>query len=60
MDWGSIISAGVSIGTSIWNYFSQKEANEDAQEFSEEEAQKSRDYNTWLLNNQTQSKVCDA
>lgn len=60
MDWGSIISAGVSIGTSIWNYFSQKEANEDAQEFSEEEAQKSRDYNTWLLNNQTQSKVRDA
>lgn len=42
------------------NQIGQEKENERARQFNSEEAQKSRDYNTWLLANQTQLKAQDA
>lgn len=42
------------------NQIGQEKENERARQFNSEEAQKSRDYNTWLLSNQTQLKAQDA
>lgn len=42
------------------NQIGQDKENERARRFNSAEAQKSRDYNTWLLANQTQLKAQDA
>ena len=42
------------------NQIGQDKENERARKFNSAEAQKSRDYNTWLLANQTQLKAQDA
>lgn len=42
------------------NQIGQDKENERARRFNSAEAQKSRDYNTWLLSNQTQLKAQDA
>lgn len=42
------------------NQIGQEKENERSRQFNSEEAQKSRDYNTWLLANQTQLKAQDA
>lgn len=42
------------------NQIGQDKENERARQYNSEEAQKARDYNTWLLQNQTQLKAQDA
>lgn len=44
----------------IANQIGQEKENERARQYNSEEAQKARDYNTWLLANQTQLKAQDA
>ena len=42
------------------NQIGQDKENEKARQYNSQEAQKSRDYNTWLLQNETQLKASDA
>lgn len=57
-DYGAYTVASQLQGLS--NQIGQDKENERAREFNSAEAQKSRDYNTWLLSNQTQLKAQDA
>lgn len=57
-DYGSSMIASQIQGIS--NQIAQDKANEKARQYNSEEAQKSRDYNTWLLANQSQLKMQDA
>lgn len=57
-DFGAYTVASQLQGLS--NQIGQDKENERARRFNSAEAQKSRDYNTWLLANQTQLKAQDA
>lgn len=57
-DFGAYTVASQLQGLS--NQIGQEKENERARKFNSAEAQKSRDYNTWLLANQTQLKAQDA
>ena len=57
-DFGAYTVASQLQGLS--NQIGQEKENERARQFNSAEAQKSRDYNTWLLANQTQLKAQDA
>lgn len=57
-DFGAYTVASQLQGLS--NQIGQDKENERARQFNSAEAQKSRDYNTWLLSNQTQLKAQDA
>ena len=57
-DFGAYTVASQLQGLS--NQIGQDKENERARQFNSAEAQKSRDYNTWLLANQTQLKAQDA
>ena len=57
-DFGAFTVASQLQGLS--NQIGQDKENERARKFNSAEAQKSRDYNTWLLANQTQLKAQDA
>ena len=57
-DYGAYTVASQLQGLS--NQIGQEKENERARQFNSEEAQKSRDYNTWLLANQSQLKAQDA
>ena len=57
-DYGSSMVASQIQGWA--NQIGQDKENERAREFNAKEAQKSRDYNTWLLQNETQLKARDA
>lgn len=57
-DFGAYTVASQLQGLS--NQIGQEKENERARKFNSAEAQKSRDYNTWLLSNQTQLKAQDA
>ena len=57
MQGGAMVSSGL---TSLGNQIGQAKENDKARKYNSEEAQKSRDYNTWLLQNETQLKARDA
>ena len=50
----------LGFGGSIFNTLFQSGENSTAREYNSAEAQKVRDYNTWLMRNGTQMKVADA
>ena len=58
-----IMSGGAQVSSALQglsNQIAQEKENDKARSYNSEEAQKSRDYNTWLLENQTQLKAQDA
>lgn len=57
MQGGAMVSSGL---TNLSNQIGQSKENEIARSYNSDEAQKSRDYNTWLLGHATQLKVQDA
>lgn len=56
MSGGTAVSAGLQ---NLSNQIAQSKENDKARKFNSEEAQKSRDYNTWLLQNETRLKAMD-